>query len=99
MPPRNGGAGRRGHVPFKNVPHVNNGPLKTSRSYAKLELKPEPPSGAMAEASFGFQMAEPVVRFAGSWLLHARTTTSFCVVATTGPKQRPAERYLETGRG
>jgi hypothetical protein len=47
----------RGHFHFLNVPHINNRPLKTVLSYAKLKLNRRVASRAMAEASFDFQMA------------------------------------------
>jgi hypothetical protein len=48
-----------GSLHFFNAPHINNRPLKTSLSY---QIKTEPSSRAMAEASFGFQMADRQTR-------------------------------------
>jgi hypothetical protein len=55
---------------FLNAPHtINNRPLKTSPSYAKL--KTEPPGWTTAAASFYFYLASarlaPIVALASNW--------------------------------
>jgi hypothetical protein len=58
---------------FPSVPHINNRPLKTVLSHAKLKLNRR--VGRWRKPVLAFRW--PVVRSAESWLLHVRTTTSF----------------------
>jgi hypothetical protein len=68
--------GCRSGLYFLNAPHAPYKQQAVENGSIICQIKTEPPSRAMSEASFGFQMAGRQIS-AESWLLHVRTTASF----------------------